>query len=85
LVPLLPGGTQTLTWEVKAVGSGMFSAYVATVRPGTSQPPATSPAVTISVASRRTLNSGGILPLAIGVPLLLAVGVGTLRLRRRAV
>lgn len=84
LPPLPPGGTQTLRWAVKAVGSGVFSAYVAIVRPESTQPPTSSPAVTISVASRRTLNSGGILPLAIGVPLLLAVGVGTLRVRRRA-
>lgn len=83
LTPLPPGGSTTLTWTIKAVNSGSLSAYVATVRPGTAQPPTTSPAVTISVASRRPLNSGGILPLAIGIPLVLALGAGAARLRRR--
>ncbi len=83
LPPVAPGDAQTLTWEVKAVNSGTFSAYVAAVRPDTARPPIASPAVTISVASRRTLNSGGILPLAIGIPLLLGTGAGVLRLRRR--
>ena len=78
-----PGGSRTLRWEVKAVNSGAFGAYVATVRPGTARPPITSPAVTISVASRRTLNSGGILPLAIGIPVLLGTGVVVVRLRHR--
>ena len=83
LPALAPGASRTLRWEVKAVNSGAFSAYVATVRPGTASPP-TSPAVTISVASRRTLNSGGILPIAIGIPVLLAAAAGATRLRHRS-
>lgn len=83
LAALPPGGSTTVRWEVKAVNSGAFSAYVATIQPGSARPPITSPAVTISVAGRRTLNSGGILPLAIGIPVLLAAATGAVRLRRR--
>ena len=84
LAPLAPGDSRTLRWEIKAVNSGTFGAYVATVRPGTARPPTSSPTVTVSVASRRTLNTGGILPLAIGIPALLAAGAGAVRFGRRS-
>lgn len=83
-LPSVPAGTtQTLRWNVKAVGSGAFGAYVSFVRPTGSVPPTASPVVTVDVAGRRTLNPSGIGPLAIGVPVLLAIGVGAMRLRRR--
>jgi hypothetical protein len=34
--------------------------------------PVTGPTVHVEIAERRTLNSGGILPLALGIPALLA-------------
>jgi hypothetical protein len=43
--------------------------------------PAIGPAVRVSVADRKTLNSGGIVPLVLGVPALL--GLLTLGLRYR--
>src|SRR5439155_12361045 len=42
------------------------------IRNGEPQPPATDPTVHVSIARRKTLNSGGILPLAIGIPALLS-------------
>ncbi|MEZ5079983.1 MAG: hypothetical protein R2878_04835 [Thermoleophilia bacterium] len=82
----LPAGTtQTLRWSVKAVGSGTFGAYASFGRPTGSAPPTASPVVTVDVAGRRTLNPSGIGPLAIGVPVLLAIGAGAIRLRRRLV
>jgi hypothetical protein len=51
---------------------------------GAPQPPTTGPTVHVSIARRQTLNSGGILPLALGIPMFLgALSLG-LRLRRRA-
>lgn len=41
------------------------------------------PAVHVSIAERRTLNSGGILPLAAGIPASLALLALGVRLRRR--
>jgi hypothetical protein len=80
------GGSRTIAWKVKAVNGGSLAAYVAVLpeaRP--TRPPTTSPTIQIAVAERKTLNSGGILPLAVGVPALiglLAGGVGLARRRR---
>jgi len=76
--------SRTLTWSMKAVGSGSLAAYV-TVLPQTrpSGRPATSPAIRVAVEERRTLNAGGILPLALGVPALVGLLAGGVRLGRR--
>jgi hypothetical protein len=39
--------------------------------------------VQVTVAERRTLDAGGILPLALGVPAVLGLAAGGLALRRR--
>lgn len=83
LAPIAAGGSTTITWRVKAVNSGSIGVYVAVLpRSGAGQA-ATGPTVHAQIAQRRTLNSGGILPLALGVPALLgALAVG-LRFRSR--
>lgn len=84
LAPLAPGGSTTLAWKLQAVNTGSFGVYVA-VLPGSGAAiaPSTSRTVHVVVADRSTIDSGGILPLALGVPALLtAVAVGV-RLRRR--
>ena len=43
--------------------------------------PASSPAIDVRIADTKDLNSGGVLPLALGVPALL--GLLTLATRRR--
>lgn len=73
------GGSRTVVWRVQAVNAGDFGLYVAALS-GTRPAPAASPAVRLAVADRRTLSSGGILPLAVGVPALL--GVLALAVRR---
>ena len=84
LGPLAAGGSQTITWRVKAVNSGAFAVYVAVLRRrGDRQPPVTAPLVSVAVAGRKTLNAGGILSVAVGVPLLLGVFTAGLKLRRR--
>jgi hypothetical protein len=80
-----PGESTTLSWPVKAVTGGEAAIYVV-VLPGKkpSAAPeglAVSPALDVRIVERRTLNSGGVLWLALGVPALL--GVATLVARRR--
>jgi hypothetical protein len=83
LAPLAPGGTTTLNWKLQAVNTGSFGVYVAVLpSSGAAIAPPTSRMVHVIVADRSTIDSGGILPLALGVPALLsAVAVGV-RLRR---
>jgi hypothetical protein len=77
------GGSVTLTWPMKAVNGGTFGVYVAVLQQsGAASPPTTGPTLRLAVAERRTLNSGGILPLALGMPGLLALLWIGLRLRR---
>jgi hypothetical protein len=82
LPPIPAGGSLTVTWPMEAVNHGKFDVYVTLVEQRSlGDTPAIGPAVRIAVADRRTLNSGGILPLALGIPAFL--GLLTLTLRRR--
>jgi hypothetical protein len=80
------GSSRDVRWTIHAVNAGRLAAYVAVLpQNGPSEAPTTGPAVEIDVADRRTINSGGILPLALGIPFLIgvaAVGVRTTRRRR---
>ena len=84
LAPIAPGGATTITWRLNAVNAGTIGVYVAVLpKSGAPVPPSTGPTMRVSIQDRKTLNSGGILPLALGIPGalgLLALGV---RLRRR--
>lgn len=79
LAPLGAGGSTNLSWNVKAVTGGRVAIYVV-VLPDRG-PLAVSPAMAVRIADTKDLNSGGVLPLALGVPALL--GMATLALRRR--
>jgi len=84
LAPIPPGRSITLTWNMQAVDSGAFGIYVAVLpASGSPQPPAVGPTVRVSIAHRQTLNSGGILPPALGIPGALGLLTAALRLRRR--
>jgi hypothetical protein len=78
------GGLRTITWNIHAVNTGSLAAYV-TVLPqdDVDPPPITGTAVRFEVAERDTLNAGGILPIALGVPAALALLVGAAHLARR--
>ena len=82
VVPL--GKSVATLWNLKAVNGGEFAAYVSVLpeRAG-GQVPANSPAVQIAVAERQTLNSGGIVPLAAGIPAMLAFLALAVRRQRR--
>lgn len=84
LAPIPHGRSITLTWNMQAVNSGAFGIYVAVLpESGSAQPPAVGPTVRVSIAHRQTLNSGGILPLALGIPGALGLLTVALRIRRR--
>jgi hypothetical protein len=78
LPPLAPGRSIEVPWTVKAVNSGHLAVYVTVLGAGR---PATGPAVDVRVASRTTIDAGGALPLAVGVPALL--GLAAIAVRRR--
>jgi hypothetical protein len=87
---LQPGESLRLSWEVQAVNSGSFAAYVVVLPFGSStaaaEQLAVSPLAKLDVASRSTLNPGGALPVVLLVPVLLGslTAAAWLRLRRRS-
>ena len=84
LSTIAPGGSTTTTWRMHAVNAGTFGVYVAVLdESGRPRPPRTGPTLHLRVAERKTLNSGGVLPLALGIPGLLGVGTLALRWYRR--
>ena len=86
---LQPGQTGRLSWEIQAVNSGSFAAYVVVLPFGNATAAAeslvVSPLVKLEVAPRSTLNAGGTLPVVLLVPVLLGslAAAARLRLRRR--
>jgi len=82
LPPIAAGASATIVWRGQAVNDGDFGLYVAVLsRRAATRPPRTARAVHLVVAKRDTLDSGGILPLAISIPAL--VGLTALAVRRR--
>ena len=80
LDPLPAGASTTITWHVHAVNGGALGLYVAVLpRRGAGLSPRTSPLIRLSVAEKQTLNTGGILPLVLGIPAL--IGLLTLAIR----
>jgi hypothetical protein len=86
---LKPGESRKLSWEIQAVNSGRFAAYVVIVPFGSavkgSETLQISPLVKIDVAPRSTLTAGGALPVVLIMPLLIGAAAGTalFRVRRR--
>jgi hypothetical protein len=82
LRPVRPGGSTALSWRINAVNAGSIGIYVAVLpRSGAPVPPTTGPTVRIGIDDRKTLDSGGILPLALGIPA--ALGLLALSVRQR--
>ena len=81
---LPPAGSRRTDWTVQAVNSGRFVIYVAVVdHSGTWSVTASNP-LAADIAKKRRLNSGGVVPLALGIPGLLALGFLAVRRRRRS-
>jgi hypothetical protein len=76
-------GSQTIRWPVHAINTGRIALYVGVLpQVNPHLPPLTGRTVQLLVAERDTLNSGGILPLALGIPALLGAMAAGLRLAR---
>jgi hypothetical protein len=87
VAPLPPGESTTLAWRVNAILDGDFMVYmVAIPSPGspeaTSQPVASS-GIHLTVTPYTKLNPGGVLPYAIGGPLILGLVISVVYRRRR--
>ena len=78
------GASTSVRWSVKAVSSGPTVIYVTAVPADGSGTIAVGPPLHVQVAERRTLNSGGVVPLALAVPAVLLVVAGATRRRARA-
>jgi hypothetical protein len=81
---LRPGESTEISWSVTAVTGGRAAVYVVVLPQDDSsnvRRPVSSPAIDVSIAEAKNLNSDGVLPLALGVPALL--GMLTLAARRR--
>ena len=83
LPPIRAHGAVTLPWKLNAVSPGRLGVYVAVLPRSGSGSPVTGPTVAVAIADRKTLNSGGILPLALGLPAAVGLLALVLRLRRR--
>jgi hypothetical protein len=81
LSPLAPGESTSVGWNVKAVTGGRAAIYVV-VLPRDAEP-AVSPEMTVEIADTKDLNSGGVLPLALGVPAFLGALALMVGRRRR--
>ena len=88
-ISLRPGESRTLSWDIQAVNSGTFAAYVVVLPFGQkvagTEDLAVSPLVKLDVATRSTVNAGVALPLVIVIPLALGViaALTLIRVRRR--
>lgn len=86
---LKPGESRELSWEIQAVNSGHFAAYVVVVPFGSSvagnEDLKISQLVNVDVAQRTTLTAGGALPVVLAVPLVigLAAAAALFRVRRQ--
>lgn len=78
------GGSITTSWQMQAVNDGEFGIFVAVLpESGEAVPPTTAPTIRLEVAARRTLNPSGMVPVALGTPLLLGLLSLAVRLARR--
>ena len=83
LAPIPAGSSTTVSWPMNAVNSGAIGVYVAVLpRSGAPVRPVTGPTLRVRIQDRKTLNSGGILPLALGLPALLGLMALGVRFRR---
>lgn len=74
-----PGQSATLSWRVNAILAGDYMVYMVVIpkpagQDATSQP-VTSSGIHLTVTPFTKLNPGGVLPFAIGVPILLLLGI----------
>jgi hypothetical protein len=90
LESLAPGASKTLSWTVNTILDGDFMVYVVAIPqpqdPQGSSQIAASPGIHLTVAKFTSLNPSGVLPFALGVPVVLVIAIVVLfRIRRRQI
>jgi hypothetical protein len=84
LAPIPGRGSTKISWTVRAVNGGKITIFVAVLPRHGAGSIAVSEPLRVDIAERRTLNSGGVVPLALGLPALLGLGLLGTRVRRRS-
>lgn len=85
LASVLPHASVTQTWTLRALTSGDFAVYVVAIPNGTTNAkdtPIMSAPVQIHVTQRTNLNPGGVLPVALGIPVLIIGALAAMRATR---
>ena len=83
LDPLPAHGSARLAWTVQAVNSGRLVIYVTVTAQQGTDAVAASNTLRLAVARQRTIDPGGILPLAVSAPTTLLLLAGLVARRRR--
>lgn len=89
VAPIAAGSSATLTWTVKPVLKGDVAVYVVVLPEppalADAGPLAASPAIPLHVEEHRTLDPGGVLPVVLAVPGVLALAFAGLRMVRNRI
>ncbi len=81
---LAPGQSRDVSWSLRLVKGGNYVVYANAIEQGSSQA-ATGPEVPLDVKAQKNLNPGGVLPVALGVPVVAGAALfGPVLLRRRS-
>ena len=84
--PVAPGHSVTLSWRINAILAGNFMVYMvgipAPAGAEATSHPVTSPGIHLTVTKYTRLNPGGVLPYAIGGPVLLGLIIFVVYRRR---
>jgi hypothetical protein len=84
--PVAAGSSATQSWTIKPVLAGNVAAYVVILPTSptltTAGPLVSSPAIYLHVEEHRALNPGGVLPVVLAVPGVLALAFAGLRIAR---
>ncbi len=87
LEPLPPGESAELSWQVNTILDGDYMVYMTVVpkpaSPESTTQPVSSPGIHLTVQAFTRTNPGGVLPIAIGIPVALALGALFVRRRWR--
>ena len=87
VAPIGPGSSATQSWTVNPILKGDVAVYVVVLPDSpslaTTGPLIASPAIHVHVEQQRTLNPGGVLPIVLAVPGVIAVAFAALRVARR--
>ena len=82
LDPIPPGGSTTLSWDVRAVTSGPILLFVSVTSPTARQVTSSGP-LDMTVGGQRIVHAGAVMPLVLWVPAGVLVLLGATSARKR--